>query len=343
MTRLILCAAAALAACSSEPQRNEGASAPRPTRPAGVERLRDTGALPRPGKVKVFGDWAVGCDNTRRCELRSLAAENEPPGGVTVAIAREAGPAGRLDVKVEGDDDTLATSVDGQPARTTAEIVAAMAKGRVLAARAAGKAAATVSLRGVSAALRYTDAVQGRAGTATALVAKGLKPASAVPAPAPAPTIVALVPGGTPATVTPEQLAAMRRAAACEEGQRDAPELHALGGGRTLVLLPCSAGAYNLSQALFVLDGKGFAPAQADAPVGFTGEEKMPVPAVVNGRWDKGVLTSYAKGRGLGDCGVAQELVWDGTRLRLSEQREMGECRGNIDYITTWRADVVRR
>ena len=201
--------------------------------------------------------------------------------------------------------DGLAASVDGKAAQTPGALVAAMANGRALAALSAGRVIANVSLQGASAALRYMDVEQGRAGTVTALVAKGLKPARAVPAP-PTPVIVALTPGGTPAAPRPNQLAAMRRAAACDGEQRDKPEFHALGGGQTLVLLPCSAGAYNLSQALFVLDGKGFVPARSDAPVGFADGEKQPVPTVVNGRWEKAMLTSHAKGRGIGDCGVSR-------------------------------------
>ena len=48
-------------------------------------------------------------------------------------------------------------------------------------------------------------------------------------------------------------------------------------------------------------------------------------------------------GRGVGDCGVHQDYVWDGTRFRLVQQEEMSECRGSLDYITTWRAQVVGR
>lgn len=350
MTRLTLCAAAALAACSSEPQRNAASPAPAAAPstasiPPGATPTagQDSGAKPMPGALKTFGDWAAGCDNTLRCELRSLAPEGEVPGDVAVSVAREPGPAGKVSVNVGSEDeDGLAASVDGKAAQTPGALAAAMANGRALAALSAGRVIANVSLQGASAALRYMDVEQGRAGTVTALVAKGLKPARAVPAP-PTPVIVALTPGGTPAAPRPNQLAAMRRAAACDGEQRDKPEFHALGGGQTLVLLPCSAGAYNLSQALFVLNGKGFVPARSDAPVGFADGEKQPVPTVVNGRWEKAMLTSHAKGRGIGDCGVSQEFVWDGTRLRLSRQREMGECRGNIDYITTWRADVVRR
>jgi hypothetical protein len=65
---------------------------------------------------------------------------------------------------------------------------------------------------------------------------------------------------------------------------------------------------------------------------------------LVNADWDKanGLLTSFSKGRGIGDCGVGSNFAWDGARFRLVEQEEMGECRGSTDYISTWRARVVR-
>ena len=90
-----------------------------------------------------------------------------------------------------------------------------------------------------------------------------------------------------------------------------------------------------------VRDGK-FEPAKFDAPSGISAEGAS-VQNVVDGSFENGVLTSFARGRGLGDCGIRQQFVWDGARLRLSRQSEMGECRGNPDYITTWRADVVRK
>jgi hypothetical protein len=63
-------------------------------------------------------------------------------------------------------------------------------------------------------------------------------------------------------------------------------------------------------------------------------------PDLTNGGWDAKTrtLSSYAKGRGIGDCGVSQTYAWDGTRFRLIDQNVMGECRGSIDYITVWTA-----
>ena len=68
-------------------------------------------------------------------------------------------------------------------------------------------------------------------------------------------------------------------------------------------------------------------------------------PMLINAGWDqeRGLLTSFSKGRGLGDCGTLSEYAWDGRAFRLVEQAEMGECRGSTDYITTWRARVVRK
>jgi hypothetical protein len=353
MTRLLL-SAVALAACSSEAPRNESAVPTAPATFAPVEvaptpvASLDTGAKPRPGEVRTFGDWTVGCDNTLRCELRSLAAENAEPGDPTVSIARDAGPEGKFEVTIDGYEDAgAAAAVDGQPVATRAGIVSAMANGRVLALLAGGKAVATVSLNGASAALRYVDAVQGRAGTVTALVARGRKPARAVPAAPPAPTIVAMRFSGQTAKPTAAQLGEMRRIAECDAdalaaGRLEEPEAYALGAGKTLVLLPCSAGAYNMLSAVFVLDGTGVAPVRADAPVGFDADGKG-IPTVVNGGVDKGLLGSFAKARGLGDCGVIQSFVWDGARLRLSLQQQMGVCRGNTAYITTWRANVAPR
>ncbi len=198
---------------------------------------------------------------------------------------------------------------------------------------------------------RYVDAQQGRAGSTDAIVARGPAPSRA-PMPT-LPVITAIAPSGTAATLTAAQIATMRKRGSCDLGgsvggadpTQFAPEIHALGGGKSLAILPCSTGAYNLIGALFIIDGATITPAQTDAPSGFdeTGAESgTPVKSVVNGSFENGVLTSYAKGRGLGDCGVQQAFVWDGTRFRLSEQAEMGECRGNIDYITTWRATVHR-
>jgi hypothetical protein len=321
----------------------------------------DGPAAPRPGPTRTFGDWYVGCDNTAICTMASLGGDAQLPfPTVTLAVTRGAGPGGgfQLAFDVPGDDTQVvpvAVSIDGRrlalPTLTgtaAAALVAQMAAGRTLTVLEAGdRPRATLSLKGAAAALRWIDERQGRAGTVTAAVAKGDAALDTVPPPPRMPVIEAMAAIGTPARPTRVQFAAMRRRAQCEEqpaGAAGYPDSQPLGGGATLVIVPCSTGAYNLSSALFVLEKGAWRPAQVDTPTGFgPAGEGSSVPSVVNARWQRGELTSYAKGRGLGDCGVMQVFVWDGTRLRLSEQSEMGECRGNPNYVTTWRARVARR
>jgi hypothetical protein len=325
--------------------------APQPT-PA-----TDSHAPPKPGTLKTFTDWTAGCDNTLRCTLGSLLPDQSTgEDNVTLNLVSEPGPVanggGKMSLAIETRNDQAATkrppasfAVDGKAIalHDAAALAAAIANAQSLKILDAnGATLATLSLKGAAAALRYIDAQQGRAGSTDAIVAKGPAPSHA-PTPA-VPIIAAIAPSGGAAKLTPAQIATMRKRGSCDlEGQ--SPTTHALGGGKSLVILPCSTGAYNLIGALFIVDGAKITPAQLDAPSGFeeTGADSgTPVKSVINGTFENGILTSYAKGRGIGDCGSRQSFVWDATRFRLSHQADMGECRGNIDYITTWRAKVVR-
>jgi hypothetical protein len=112
--------------------------------------------------------------------------------------------------------------------------------------------------------------------------------------------------------------------------------------GATVILVPCSQGAYNGSSLVLVAhkaDRSDLQPAAFD----FNGsaDERGPTPTPPEGAyWDEktGRLSSFFKGRGLGDCGAGQDWAWDGRMFRLIRAEAMGECRGSTDYITTWRA-----
>ncbi len=318
----------------------------------------DSHAVPAMGAVKTFGDWTVGCDNGGACMMASLLPEGQIDDSPTMSVTRDAGLPGALRVAVTTRDSAEANTVtvDGKPVGGTtrdgiftgdaaAGIVAAMANAATMQARGGNSAAiGTISLKGASAALRYIDERQGRTGTTSAIVATGK---ATTPPPTPAlPVIVALSPTGDVARPSAAQVTAMRKQAECDlpDGVDATPQTAAIGAGKTLVMLPCSTGAYNLSSALFVMDDAGVTPARTDAVSGFTeGDTPGPIAFVVNGDVADGVLTSYAKGRGIGDCGVSQSFVWDGTMLRLSKQEIMDECRGNTDTIPVWRTRVVRR
>ncbi|MCW3846359.1 DUF1176 domain-containing protein [Sphingomonas sp. LB-2] len=320
-----------------------------------------TAAAPAPGQEKLFGNWAVVCDNVKRCEATALMPESwsgdEAPG---LDIARDAGPAGAVTVaispirEVPGIIDILidrhmvgsGTMRDGSIHLTggTAEGIArAFATARQLTLRSHGKIIATISLTGSSAALRYIDAEQGRAGGVTALVARGPKSAVLVPAAAALPKVPAMRPGrGKAATLPAAQLTALRTQAGCDGPMPEGwePEFDRLDGRSTLLLLPCGMGAYQGWAAIYVLtDGKAVA-AQFDFGIE---SDRDPVPTLTEAEWDagNGSLNSHAKGRGLGDCGISREWVWDGSRFRMTLFNGLDACRLSGNWMTRYRAQPV--
>ena len=129
-----------------------------------------------------------------------------------------------------------------------------------------------------------------------------------------------------------------------EVGGPDEIESAALTAGETLLLLACGSGAYNVSYVPFVLRRGGRAELAAfDIRPDWWAKEGKPI--LINAGWDAkpGLLGSLSRGRGLGDCGTSADYAWDGRAFRLVQQAEMEECRGSRDFITTWRARVVRK
>lgn len=318
---------------------------------------------------KLYGDWVVACDNLHRCEMTSLLPGEQavPEEGsdydAAMSVIREAGPAGGFTVEVWSadklsgkatlkiDDVTIATASAADEGVTfqgtdAARIAAAMPNGKALAlVDGTGKVAARISLAGSSASLRHIDADQGRAGTVTALVAKGTRPASVVPVARALEQIVALRPSGTPAVVSKAMRASMEKQSECGglyDGADSVPEVEtfALGGGKTLALLPCGSGAYNFSSVAFIIAGGKAAPAPFDQNVSMS---EVTDSGLTNASWDKGVLSSHSKGRGVGDCGAGARYVWDGNQFRAIEMTLMSECRGSTNWLTTYRAKAVFR
>ena len=321
---------------------------------------------PKPDELRVYGDWTVGCDNGRACQAVGLMPESWPDDAATIVVARaaEAGAAPEISIVMREGTGT-ALELDGKrlpvrlipgegeakviPADVPALIAAMRTGSRLKLFGANGSGAGTVSLEGASAALLYMDDRQQRVGTVTALVRPGAKPASAVPSP-PAIPVVRAVPitRSPPIALGSARIKALRKQHGCaidEVGGPDSAEVHALGANQSLVLLACGSGAYNVSHVPFVATRRGraidIAPAPFDVKPDWWGDDK---PVLVNAGWDpaSGLLGSFSKGRGLGDCGTTSTYAWDGRRFRLVEQATMGECRGSIDYITVWRARVVR-
>lgn len=347
--------------------------------PAGRERPTPVTPAPQPGLLQYNGDWAAGCDNLVRCEAIALQPEVAGEGDdetMLLQIARDGGPGGEVSLRVSGLSQLpldMVLVVDGTEAARLAgpagdevilrgavalSTVQTMASAVAIELRAAGKkkdrpgpVLATFSSLGLSDSLRFIDVRQGRVGTGAALISRGTEPESTVPAPPVIPLIrqkpspdADAAPG-----LNDTEMAGARKLAVCDAMlmAQGAIELFPLDGEAALVLLPCEAGAYNVSAVPLIARGpagsRTVAIARFDFAPGFTGEPGKP-PLVVNALWDakRGVLSSLAKGRGIGDCGASEDYVWDGTQFRLIESRAMHVCRGAWEWIRLWEARPER-
>ncbi|MGW8201979.1 DUF1176 domain-containing protein [Sphingomonas bisphenolicum] len=323
---------------------------------------------PKPAALETYKDWTIGCDNRNRCETVSLLPDGGawPDSPVMVGVVREAGPdaaaevwvsrdtnsGGEISIHVDGRRVASAMSRDGDATirgPQAAALAIAMARGSALELRMGNRLLGKPSLAGSGAALRYMDARQGRAGTSTALVATGpLGPLAVRAAPA-APVIKrAPLPAATaPAALWREELTALGKFTRCADEMKGAepPQLYRLSRTETLILVPCGSGAYNFTSVPVIATGdagrRAFRLASFDLKPGWSEEEARPM--LVNVGWtaDKLRLDSFAKGRGIGDCGGSEAYVWDGTRFRLIEATSMGECRGAWHWIRTWSAQVA--
>jgi Protein of unknown function (DUF1176) len=325
------------------------------------------------GKQFFHKDWAAACDNTLSCEAVSLLGDNQDETTPTVTVARASDAAGTVSVSVslaEPKGDRFRLFVDSRlissgmlakgeyPIRfegaEAMKLARAMGRGRKLIVRSADKSIlGQLTLNGTAAALTHIDAVQNRAGTPAALFAVGkrvLRPKSA-----PLPVISAQRIGKQEAIPDTGAIVGLVESSACAETRVGVTEdsAYSLGkhGGiyKALVMLSCGNGAYNFSSAPFVgtsKDGRkwSFAPARFDYPAE-TDKAMGGVNLLVNSGWDaeSQQISSYAKGRGIGDCGRAETYVWDGDIFRLVEAYAMDKCRGSTEWMRLWRTKVEFR
>ena len=312
------------------------------------------------GEFPTFKDWTVGCDNGRSCmavgmsnpanlDLASVVVERGPgPGEAPLIWFRNddnskivdlAADGKRLGVKLLEDSDEYRVSIDYDSA---ARVVAAMTSSKTLVpVRADGKKAFPLSISGALAALRWMDEQQKRVGTMTALVAKGPAPASAVPAAPPLPVVTAAVPSGAVGKpLTNAEVAKIQEEhAECTDEDLEGKVQYGRIDSRTtlaIVTAVCGSGAYNFYGIPLLLRDDGM---RTVADLGKHEEGDV----TMNLSWDetKRVLSSYFKGRGMGDCGDAKDWVWDSTRFRVILEKAMGECQGAIAWIPYYRARVV--
>jgi Protein of unknown function (DUF1176) len=322
------------------------------------------------GEQKFYRDWAVACDNIASCQAVSLTPITSSDVKLSIAISARS-TQDSVKISVAGFDtksDRYRILVDGRfvnsgVIKTDGEalvtisgpdaikVLRVLAKGRIVRFVDGRRAElGTVSLTGSGQALRYIDTAQNRVGTRSALALAG--PKLWRPKSPPKPVIEAK--RITPDSVTPDatSLVTLIEGSSCATERIGVTEdvAYSLGqiGGKAhaLVMISCGSGAYNVSHAVYVgveeSAGKwAFQPARFD----HSDDVRTPdnsLQLLINADWNPATqqLSSYAKGRGIGDCGTNNSYVWDGIMFRLIAAFGMSECRGATDWLPLWQADV---
>ena len=358
----IMAAAALLASCGDGQAARADAEPGAPKGGAGAQ----TGA----GESQhAFRDWLVSCDNVGTCYAFGHASE----GTGWVQIRMAAGPEARPEVVVGiwPEDGgalkgpvtarvntntfhglTAATGEDALPVATvdaelTRALVDEIAQGQTM-SLSAGSETVPISLTGAAASLLWIDEHQGRLGTTTALIRKGSRPASAVPGAPPAPVVTpapAIAQAGygdQEGQTLPAAIEALPAVVQCRADTAFNPDLQAvissarLDANTVLWSVPCGAGAYNFSSAYFTTTPTGTNPRRITFPTA-AGE---PEDQLVNAAYDPAtrVVDAFNKGRGLGDCGLADSWTWTAQGFVLKSSSEMSECWGvpSNYWPTSW-------
>ncbi|MFI4935228.1 MAG: DUF1176 domain-containing protein [Caulobacterales bacterium] len=307
---------------------------------------------------KTVKDWTAVCDNLRTCAAFGFSGEGGEADAY-VKIARTGAPTAQPRVSivyVTGDKAPAATwtlQIGGRPiagvgavaavgqesgARADlspvagAALIEALRNGDELEIYQAGKELTGVSLSGSAAILIWVDDQQGRVGTVTALARRGAQPASAVPAP-PAPPVIVAAPPVSQAGLAKVAPASLTQSADdCNDGRADDgfdPLIARLAPGVVLWGPPCGSGAYNEVNIFFIADERDGNARRITFPEPpGSGQARDDILMNVSFDAKTQTLSSFSKGRGLGDCGSDEKWVWDGKAFQLLSDRVMDQCHG---------------
>ena len=319
-----------------------------------------------------FGDWTIACDNIRSCSAQGYKVADENSAQAGLWLSRSAGPEGALSAQLhlggadspELPDGTLAELRVGHrrfsrlpldtalPPATVQALVKALIEAPQMQVKAAGSQA-TVSLQGLKAALLKMDDIQGRVGTVTAWVAKGQATAARVPL---APPLPVLVPAAIPTRLQADADLVLTRQLVrhpvviqdcylLQEDHRAAdwlPEtaVHQIRSKEYLVLMECARAAYQTGYRLWRVKQGGQA---LDVAPEVLPDLQEPALDLMNAEFSAGKLSTWHKGRGMGDCGGNREWVWTASGFALRLVNEAPDCNGIYGGgpgLTLWQAEV---
>lgn len=318
-----------------------------------------------------YKSWLVVCDNGLKCEAKGF--EELTIGTPDMRFIRTAGPDAVTEVTLSVPFVTGLDSIqtDGEPlhfgsswklsrdgdlttisTKDPAAVKELLSNLRNDTKIEIGNDKAVIPLDGMVAALLHMDDRQGRVGGATALIRTGAAPASKVPAPPALPVINRRKIDITLSDAEKQRLLERVRSAGKAVYEREQCEADAAGegldadvfpldAGHTLVLIPCIMGAYQGSSLVFIVPMKG-----EGAPILFQpqlplGEGEGPTTLFVEPGFDPdtGSLQMSGRGRGVGDCGLSAEWVWDDAKFKLADASFQSSCGGSqaVDWPTLFR------
>lgn len=106
------------------------------------------------------------------------------------------------------------------------------------------------------------------------------------------------------------------------------PQSFDLGDGKTLFLASCWRAAYQSGSIAFVSDRAG--EARLLTFEDWNGKRFVPTQSLSEADFDPGkkTLSSYHKGRGIGDCGAMGEWAWTGADFKLAKFFYKEKCDG---------------
>jgi hypothetical protein len=308
---------------------------------------------------KQFSDWQVTCNNQNFCSARNTGLHQ----GLVMTLSRGAGARNDVNLRIDlGNLESADVKVppveprlrlDGEPivlqqnewkisphhlmtngADAINGLLNAIGNGdKVTLADGAG----VISLSGFKAALLFIDSQQKRTGSETAWIKKGDAPPLSVP---PAPPLKEV----TASMVAPGPLShdelndlldygtwRMNNSQCSLDPLRREVRVFPLTDDKALMLTSCEAGAYNVVYLAWVVSRqKPFVARAIRLRLPFMPDSGSTDLELMNAGFDEHgkELTTLAKGRGLGDCGVATRWRYDGQRFRLVRYAEEPACDG---------------
>ncbi|RJT14376.1 DUF1176 domain-containing protein [Rahnella inusitata] len=313
----------------------------------------------------MYNDWQVSCDNLNHCAARNsqdgqelvmkITREAGPEGKSTISIdyqrnsdeqSADAPMANRLQMNGKTlsfnhrEWDVSKKHLSSSNRLVVNDFIAAIREGSSI--QLAGKADPAqpvrpmISLKGLKAALLAIDDRQGRVGTKTAWANRGNKPVSTVP---PAPVAPVLPRFSEPHALSESEISAITQNAATTIENNDCSldpserEVHifALSNDKALMTVNCDMGAYNLFALGFLVSRQApYKMENLTLNMPFKlGDDEQSL-ELINADFDPktGMLSTYDKGRGIGDCGVSSRWVFDGKVFRLAAFASEPACDG---------------